>query len=48
MSIKRRSGRDLNDHVEVEIRGHPHGQQVLAAVVKILQWIEEDRSEGSV
>src|SRR5262249_33903660 len=32
-------------HLEVEIRGHPRGQNELAAIVKILEWIEEDKAQ---
>lgn len=32
--------------MRVELRGELYGQNMLAAVVKILEWIEEDEAAG--
>lgn len=34
--------------LQVDVRGHPRGKNVLAAVVRILEWIEEDKARDRV
>jgi len=37
---------DDGPRLRVELRGELYGQNMLAAVVKILEWIEEDEAAG--